>query len=96
MVLSDYDKGRIEGRMRSMSHAEISLETGIHRCTVSNFISRLKTRHTPNNLPLPGQLRIMTAAQTKRIIAAAEANIRVPFVQLPNVVNISVSESTIR
>ena len=96
MVLFDYDKGRIEGRMRSMSHAEISLETGIPRRTVSNFISCLKTRHTPNNLPLPGRPRITTAAQTKRIIAAAEANTRVLFTQLPNVVNIPVSESTIR
>ena len=48
MVLSYYNMGRIEGRMRSMSHAEISPETGILRRTVSNFISLLKIHHIPN------------------------------------------------
>src|SRR5580704_3442498 len=53
MVLSDYDKGRIERRMRSMSHAEISLKTGILRRTVSNFISLLKIHHIPKTFYSP-------------------------------------------
>jgi len=94
--LSDYDKGRIEGLSKCMSQAEIACETGIPRTTITNFLARLKDRGTPNNLSRPGRPRITTAAQDKRIIAASEANTRVPFAQLPNIVNIPASLSTMR
>jgi hypothetical protein len=96
MELSDFDKGRIEGLSASMSHGEISLQTGIPRRTISDFLTRSKKCQTPNNLTCPGHPRITTNAQDKRIIAAAQANTRVPFSELPNIVNIPASVSTIR
>src|SRR5579859_4294195 len=95
MELSDFDKGRIEGLSASMSHGEISLQTGIPRRTISDSLARSKNRQTPNNLTRPGRPRITTIAQDKCIIAAAQANARVPFSELPNIVNIPASVSTI-
>src|SRR5579859_3051790 len=82
--------------MRSMSHAAISCELNIPRRTVSNFLTRFKSRGTLTNLPHPGWPRITTVSQDKRIIAAAETHTRVPFAELPNIINIVASESTIR
>src|SRR5579859_3118327 len=96
MELPDFDKGRIEGLSASMPHGEISLRTGILRRTISDFLVRSKKRQTPNNLTRPGCPRIMTIAQDKRIIAAAQANTCIPFSELPNIVNIPASVSTIR
>src|SRR5579859_3308777 len=96
MELSDFDKGRIEGLSASMSHGEISLQTGIPRCTISDFLALSKKRQTPNNLTRPGRPQITTIAQDKRIIAAAQANTHAPFSELLNIVNIPASVSTIR
>ena len=79
--LSQWDKGQIEGRSESMMDAEIGRQLHIPRRTVSNFLTRIESRKTLNNLSRPGCPRT-TKAQDKRIIAAAEINTRVPFAPL--------------
>ena len=80
--LSQWDKGRIEGRSVSMTDTDIGHELHIPRRTVSNFLTRLRTRKTSKNLFRSGRLRITTKAQNKRIIAAAEANTHMLFASL--------------
>ena len=94
--LSEWDKGRIEGRSVSMTDAEIGRELHIPRRTVSNFLTRLKNRQSSENLHRHGRPRITTEAQDKRIIAAAETNTHVPFASLQNLVNVPTSTSTNR
>lgn len=94
--LSEFDKGRIEGRIGSMSHKEISQELAIPRTTISSFISRLKTRGNAKNLFRPGRPRKTTSAQDKRIVAAAEAHSRVPLKELSNIINIDLSTRTLQ
>ena len=94
--LSEWDKGRIEGRSGSMSDREIGHELHIPHQTVSSFLMRLKTQHSSENLPRPGHPRITTKAQDRQIIAASEANTHVPFAALQNIVNIPASTTTIR
>ena len=93
--LSQWDKGRIEGRSKSMTDTEIGQQLHIPRRTVSNFLTRLKTGKTSINLCRHGRPRITTEAQDKCIIAAAETNTRVLFASLQNIVNIPASTSTI-
>ncbi len=62
MELSDFDKGRIEGRSGSMSHSQIARETGIPRTTITDFLTHSKNRGNPDNLPRPGRPRITTVA----------------------------------
>ena len=94
--LSLWEKGKIEGRSQSMTDGAITRDLHIPRRTVSNFLTRLRIRQTPDNLPHPGRPRITTASQDKRIIAAAETNTHVPFPSLQNIVNIPVYTITIR
>ena len=94
--LSEWDKGRIEGRSEYMTDIEIGRELHIPRQTVSSFLTRLETRQSSENLPRPGRPRITTKAQDKRIITAAETNTRVPFASLQNIINVPASTSTIR
>ena len=96
MELSDFDKGKIEGLSASMSHGEISLQIGIPRRTISDFLTHSKNYQTPNYLFCLECPRITTAAQDKCIIAAAQANTCVPFSKLPNIINIPASVLTIR
>ena len=93
--LSQWDKGRIEGRSLSMTDTEIGRELHIPQRTVSNFLTRLKNQHSSKNLPRHGRPRITTKAQDKRIITAAETNTRVPFASLQNLVNVPASTFTI-
>lgn len=79
-----------------MTDADIGRELHIPRRTVSNVRTRLKTRHSSENLSRHGRPRITTKAQDKRIISAAETNTRVPFASLQNIVNVPASTSTIR
>jgi len=94
--LSQWDKGRIEGRSESTTDAEIGRQLRIPRRTVSNFLTHLRSRKTPNNLSRHGRQRITTKAQDKRIISAAETNTRIPFTLLQNIVNVPASTLTIR
>ena len=94
--LSQWDKGRIEGRTLSMTDTEIGRELHIPQRTVSNFLTRLKNRQSSENLPQHGRPRITTKAQDKHIIAAANTNTRIPFASLQNLINVPASTSTIR
>ena len=94
--LSQWDKGRIEGRSEYISDSQIERELYIPRRTVSSFLMCLRNRQSSRNLPRHGRPRITTKAQDKRIIAAAETNTRVPFASLQNIVNIPASTTTIR
>ena len=79
-----------------MTDMEIGRELHVPRQTISSFLTRLKSRHSSENLSRPGRPRITTKAQDKRIIATAETNTRVPFASLQNIVNVPASTSTIR
>ena len=79
-----------------MTDGEIGRPLRILRCTVSNFLTRQKTRKSSDNLPRLGRLRIMMKAQDKHIIAAVKANTYVPLASLQNIVNVPVSTTTIR
>src|SRR5438270_6101114 len=94
--LSEWDKGRIEGRSEYIKDIEIGHELNIPHQTVSSFLTCLKTRQSSENLPRPGRPQITTKAQDKCIIAAVETNTRVPLALLQNIVNVSASTSTIR
>ena len=94
--LSQWEKGRIEGRSEYISDSQIGHELHIPRRTVSSFLTRLRNRQSPQNLPRHGCPQITTKAQDKCIIAAAETNTRVPFTSLQNIVNVPASTSTIR
>jgi len=63
--LSQWDKGRIEGRSESMTEGEIGRQLHIPRRTVSSFLRRFKSRQTTNNLFRHRRPRITTKAQDK-------------------------------
>jgi hypothetical protein len=94
--LSLWEKGKIEGHSQSMTDSAIGCDLHIPRHTVSNFLTRLRIRQTPDNLPCPGRPRITTSSQDKYIITAAEANTHVPFTSLQNIVNVPASTTMIR
>ena len=79
-----------------MTDTKIGQELHIPQRTVSNFLTRLRTRNTSNNLFRPGRPRITTKAQDKCIIAITEANTHVLFASLKNIVNVPASTTTIR
>ena len=79
-----------------MTDVDIGCELHILRRTVSNVRTRLKTRHSSENLSRHGRPRITTKAQDKCIISAAETNTCVPFTSLQNIINVPASTSTIR
>jgi hypothetical protein len=94
--LSEWDKGRIEGRSEYVSDGQIGHDLPIARRTVSNFLTRLRKRQSPQNILRHGRPRITTKAQDKRIISAADTNTRIPFASLQNTVNVPASTSTIQ
>ena len=79
-----------------MMDIEIGCELNIPRQALSSFLTRLETRQSPANLPRPERPRIMTKAQEKRIIAAAETNTRVTLASFQDIVNVPAATSTIR
>ena len=60
--LSEWDKRRIEGRSEYMTDMEIGRELNVPRQTISSFLTRLKSRHSLENLSRPGRPRITTKA----------------------------------
>jgi len=77
--LTDFQKGQIEGRRYTLSHAEIGRELNIPRWTVSSFLTRLDNRQTPTNLPRPGAPRKTSASDDRYIVHAAETNTHQPL-----------------
>jgi len=94
--LSEWDKGRIEGRSGYMTDTEIGCDLHIPQQMVSSFLTCLKIRHSSKNLSRPGRPRITMKVQDKHIISVAETNTRVRFASLQNIVNVPASTSTIR
>jgi hypothetical protein len=94
--LTDFQKGQIEGRRRSLSPAKIGNELNIPRRTVANFLTRLDDRGTIENLPQSGRPRRTSAASDRYIVHAAESDTRVPLAELRRQTNSEVSERTLR
>jgi len=55
--LTDYEKGQIEARSGTMSHAKIGNELSWPCRTVSNFLQRLHEHENKENLLWPAALR---------------------------------------
>jgi hypothetical protein len=60
--LTDFQKGQIEGRRRSLSPAKIGNELNIPGRTVANFLTRFDNRSTIENLPQSGRPRKTSSA----------------------------------
>ena len=80
--LTDYQKGQIEGRRRSLSPAKIGNELNIPRRTIANFLRHLDNRGTIENLPRSGRPRRTSAANNCYIVRAAESETCVPLAEL--------------
>ena len=74
--------------------AEIGKELHIPRRTVSSFLQRLETRHSPYNLPHPGRPRKTSATFDRWLVRTALTETRLPFKELKSIANIPVSEQT--
>jgi transposase len=79
-----------------MSHTDISHELLIPRRTVSNFLHRLDERHFADNLSRPGRPRITSEQHDRQLIEASQTYNRLPFAELPAVINSNISASTVR
>jgi len=95
-TLSDFQKGQIEGRRESMSHAEIGRQLGIPRSTVTSFLSHFDDRNSMENLSHPDAPRKTTPATDRYIVCSAESETRAPLTELRIQTNSNVSEQTIR
>ena len=94
--LTDIEKGEIIVLNKNISHAKISKELHIPRRTISNFLQRLKNRHSPYNLLHPGRPRKTSATADRWLIRTALTETKLPFKELKSIANIPVSERTIR
>jgi transposase len=94
--LTDYEKGQIEGRSGTMSHAKIGNELSRPRRTVSSFLQRLRERENKENLPRPGRPQKTTESSDRYLIYAAESDTDQPLKQLRNATNLGISIQTIR
>lgn len=94
--LTDYQKGQIEGRASTMSHAQIGKELGIPRRTVSSFLLRLKQYKDKENLPHTGRPRKTTKRTDRYIVYTAETDTDQTLKELRNTVNAGISIRTIQ
>ena len=94
--LTAFQKGQIEGRRHTMSHAGVGRELGIPRRTITSFLSRFDEHGTIENLPRPGAPRKTSAAGDRYIVRTAESETRLPLAELRVQINEDVSEQTIR
>ena len=94
--LTDVQKGAILALIPLYSHAKIGARLGIPRRTISNFVARTRKRKSYENLCHPGRPRILSSADVRYLARNAEANTRVHFKELGNLINIDVSVPTIR
>src|SRR6266496_4124309 len=81
---------------KTNSHAKISRELHIPRHTVSSFLQRLNTRHSPYKLPHPDRPRKTSDTLDRWLIRTALTETRLPFKELKAIANIPVCEQTIR
>jgi len=94
--LTDYQKGRIEGRSQSKTHTKIGKELNIPRRTVSNFLQRLAERENIENLPRSGRPRKTSKSDDRYLVHAAESDTEQTQKALRDITNIGVSIQTIR
>jgi len=94
--LTDIQKAQIVALEPHFSHADIGVQLGIQRPTITKFLQRFKNRKSIENLPRPGRPRKTSETGDRRIVRNAESETRVPLKQLKNILNIDISEQTIR
>ena len=94
--LTDIEKGEIIMLSKINSHGKISKELGIPRCTISSFLERLKTRHSPYNLPHPDRPRKTSEKFNRWLVRTALIEARLLLKELKSIANIPVSEQIIR
>ena|SRR2546423_12099361 len=95
-VLTDFEKGEIEGLRPYFSHHKIGDQLGIVRRTVSNFLQRADKRGSINNLERSGRPRSTSVADQHYIVHTAESETRVLLAQLHVDTGINVCEQTFR
>jgi transposase len=94
--LTDIQKGEIVTLEPHFSHADIGTQLHIQRPTVTKFLQRFKTRKSIENLPRPGRPRKTSKTRDRWIIRNAESETRVPLKALKNILNLNITEQTIR
>jgi len=94
--LSDIQKAQIVALAPGFSHAEIGTQLNIQRPTITKFLQRFKSRDSIENLPRPGRPRKTSETRDRWIVRNAESETRVPLKKLKNILNIDLSEQTIR
>jgi len=90
--LTDIEKGEIIVLSKNNSHGKIGKELHIPRRTVSSFLQRLETRHSPYNLPNLDRLQKTFTFFDRWIVRTALIEMRMPFKELKSIANILVSE----
>ena len=94
--LSDIQKAQIVALEPGFSHAKIGAQLNIQRPTITKFLQRFKSRDSIENLPRPGRPRKTSETGDRWIVRNAESETRVPLKKLKNILNIDLSEQTIR
>jgi len=94
--LTDYEKGQIEGRSGTMSHAKIGDELGRPRRTVSSFLQRFRERQNKENLLRPGRPQKTIESDNRYLVYVAESDTEQPLKELRDVTNLNIFTQTIR
>ena len=94
--LTDIEKGEIIVLSKTNSHGNISRELGIPRRTVSSFLERLETRHSPYNLLHPGRPRKTSSTFDRWLVQTALTETKLPLKELKSIVNIPISGRTVQ
>ena len=94
--LTDLEKGGIVTLEPHFSHAEIGDQLDIDRSTVTKFLERFHIRQSIENLPRSGRPRKTSETGDRWIIRNAESETHVSFKQLKNILNIDISQQSIR
>ena len=94
--LTDVQKAEIVALEPHFSHAEIGMQLNIQRPTVTKFLQRFKTRKSIQNLPRPGRPRKTSKTGDRWLVRNAESQTRIPFKRLKNILNMDISQRTIR
>ena len=94
--LTDAQKGAILALIPFCTHAEIGAQLAIPRGTITRFVEHARECGSIENLPWPGRPRKLANTAVYYLARNAEANSRLPFKELQNLINMDVSIRTIR
>ena len=94
--LTDVQKAEIVALEPHFSHAEIGMQLNIQRPTVTKFLQRFKIRQSIQNLPYPGRPQKMSKMEDHWLVHNAESQMCIPFKRLKNILNMDISQQTIR